>query len=381
MNIAILIIGGLALVGLIVWISKKRATNREATAVYESMKQKAFPNGQKQIEDEASKLYLKLDGRLNLQEAKNLIAWAKALLIVGDDITPKRMYDSISRHENGKLNDDTVKIAHSIIVNFPTELYPSGNGSYENMVHINTNDHQTGIHAEYRWIRMRYGERDVDWKLTSQINGKKGDVVYDQLNIMTNGGEEYSFYFNITKFFKVIENTNPSSPAFQATVDELPKTLEKIIDTEGLRMTASLCSQFFATDYTEVYDADKTKVQIVFANIFVTLTNYSSHPINDKLNYLILAKMFTGKPNNDEVWQMFNASRDFIETRLRQVNLEGKSQIQKFNAINAILVEYLHDKSFDQTIQEQLLLRTFWEPINMFVEKQNELDSLKNIQQ
>jgi len=264
---------------------------------------------------------------------------------------------------------------HTIIVNFPTELYPYGIGSFESMVQINTTDHKEGVHAEYQWIRMRFGERDIDWKLTSQINGQKGDVKYDQLNIVTNNGEEYSFYFDITKFFKVIENTNPLSPAFQAAVNELPKALDKAT-IESLRMTVSMCSQFFATDYTSVYDVDKTKVQIVFANIFVTLVNNFSHAINNKVDYLILTKMFTGKPNDDEVWQMFNDSRKFVEKRLEKSHLEGKSQIQIFNAINAILVEYLHNKPFDQTIQQQLLLRTFWEPISMFVEKQNELDSL-----
>ncbi len=373
MNTVMLIIGGLVLIGLVVWVMKKRTQNKEVISVYESMKQKAFPNGQKQIDDEASKLYLKLDGRLSLQEAKNLIAWAKALLIVGDDITPKRMYDSISRHENGKLNDDVVKIVHSIIVNFPTELYPSGNGSFDNMVHINTNEHQTGVHAEYRWISMRYGERDVDWKLTSQINGRKGDVIYDQLNIVTNSGEEYSFYFDITKFYPKAENKGAQQAS--DTLDQKWDDLEKALTScnfEELQKLLSSTIDFLVKDYTSAFNVDELKLRIVFANIFVTLLDNLPGGIQNKENYFILVKTILDSDSH-EVWQKFGEGRDSGVQELQHADLAGKNKVQILQAVNAVLAKYLHGKSVVETTQEQLRLRSYWHPISLFAMRQSEL--------
>ena len=54
-----------------------------------------------------------------------------------------------------------------------------------------------GVRNERQWLRNRYPK----YQLTTQSLFKKGDQVYDRMEIETKSGERKTVYFNITNFY------------------------------------------------------------------------------------------------------------------------------------------------------------------------------------
>lgn len=82
------------------------------------------------------------------------------------------------------------------------DLYGGGSGeSIETAVIINTSSSMIGIPAEYRFISRKYGQKDVDWTLETQMVMRSGNRQYDVVVIKLKDGQEKSFFFDITKFY------------------------------------------------------------------------------------------------------------------------------------------------------------------------------------
>ncbi|OQA88536.1 MAG: hypothetical protein BWY27_00921 [Bacteroidetes bacterium ADurb.Bin234] len=81
-------------------------------------------------------------------------------------------------------------------------MYAGGNGeSIETAVIINTANPIIGIPAEYKFITIKHGQKDVDWTLELQTVMRRGNRQYDVVVIKLKDGQEKSFYFDIKKYY------------------------------------------------------------------------------------------------------------------------------------------------------------------------------------
>jgi hypothetical protein len=73
----------------------------------------------------------------------------------------------------------------------------------EDAVVITTTSEPSGVHAEYRYVEMRCGKRNVDWKLKTQelLEGSDGKS-YDLLIVVLKNGTVRDFYFDISSFYR-----------------------------------------------------------------------------------------------------------------------------------------------------------------------------------
>lgn len=167
----------------------------------------SFPNGDEQINYEAGQLRLALHEKTSFERSKSLLVWTKSLLIISEDKSPQRMTQAIIDHEKGNLNFEEAATALKCIIDFPTKLYVGGDGTFDDMVKINSNDSAEGVDYEYTWLEMNFGKKDVLWSLSSQLSGIREDGIdYDQLNIILSTGELVSVFFDITSFYGKISD-------------------------------------------------------------------------------------------------------------------------------------------------------------------------------
>lgn len=85
-----------------------------------------------------------------------------------------------------------------------SSLYSGGSGTtMEDAVVITTTSEPSGVHAEYRYVEMRCGKRNVDWKLKTQelLEGSDGKS-YDLLIVVLKNGTVRDFYFDISSFYR-----------------------------------------------------------------------------------------------------------------------------------------------------------------------------------
>ena len=80
--------------------------------------------------------------------------------------------------------------------------YFGGNGhSIEEAILINKNSEFEGVAAEYEFLELKYGKRDVDWYLKKQILLEENGKHYDKLIIKLKNGQELIYYFDISLFY------------------------------------------------------------------------------------------------------------------------------------------------------------------------------------
>ncbi len=58
-----------------------------------------------------------------------------------------------------------------------------------------------GIEAEYDYVASKLGKEGENWELIQQSLFHHEDGDYDVLEVLTEEGEEKTYYFNITEFF------------------------------------------------------------------------------------------------------------------------------------------------------------------------------------
>ena len=80
--------------------------------------------------------------------------------------------------------------------------YFGGNGhSIEEAILINEKSDFEGVAAEYEFLELKHGKRNVDWFLKKQILLEENGKHYDKLIIELQNGQELIYYFDISLFY------------------------------------------------------------------------------------------------------------------------------------------------------------------------------------
>lgn len=80
--------------------------------------------------------------------------------------------------------------------------YSGGDGSSpENAVIITAPISPIGVHAEYDYLRSKYGRQNVDFQVMSQSLEFSDNKHYDVITIKLSDGSMKEIYFDITSFF------------------------------------------------------------------------------------------------------------------------------------------------------------------------------------
>lgn len=81
--------------------------------------------------------------------------------------------------------------------------YTGGSGdSIDNAVVVTTPSSGVGINAEYAYLGLMCGRRNVDWTLNMQALMEFGGRHFDKLSVELSGGSCRDFYFDISAFHK-----------------------------------------------------------------------------------------------------------------------------------------------------------------------------------
>jgi hypothetical protein len=76
----------------------------------------------------------------------------------------------------------------------------SGDSQKDAIIIQNAENHRAGVAAEYRYLRQRFGERGVHWRLVVQAL-VTGDKPVDRLTIELADGTQKDVFFDISEFF------------------------------------------------------------------------------------------------------------------------------------------------------------------------------------
>jgi hypothetical protein len=162
-----------------------------------------FPGGEDQIQEEATKLYILLGGKLNKEEARTLLVHTKTLLVIADDKSEERILPSMIGRTENKLTEEEALLAYQHIIGKQGGLYSGGDGySKDNAVVINTSSSAVGIDAEYKWIEERYGQQDKDWTVELRIYGTRDNgKSFENFVIKLADGTTRKIFFDISSFY------------------------------------------------------------------------------------------------------------------------------------------------------------------------------------
>lgn len=102
-----------------VWeIFKKKKGNEKLNKFYKELYEKLFPEGEKQIKEEAKEIEVLLNGKLNSKEAYDILVKASAFFsIIGktEENTEDRMIEYIAKITNQKLSKEECKATFNFI--------------------------------------------------------------------------------------------------------------------------------------------------------------------------------------------------------------------------------------------------------------------------
>lgn len=102
-----------------VWgIFKKKKSNEKLSKFYKELYEKLFPEGEKQIKEEAKGIELLLNGKLNSKEAYDILVKASAFFsIIGrtEENIKDRMLEYIARNTNQKLSKEECETIFNFI--------------------------------------------------------------------------------------------------------------------------------------------------------------------------------------------------------------------------------------------------------------------------
>ena len=189
--------------GLFDFLKPKPQVNPELADMMKKIALVAFPGGEQQIEEETNQLRALLKGRLSPAEAKQLLCKTKALLVISEDKSEKRIIDSVQITTNGKLTSQECRLVYMFLTGITGAQHSEATGrSEDDAVCINATSTMVGIAAEYAWIERRFGKRDVDWKVVMRGHGTREDgKSIENFVIETKNGEEHTIFFDISAFY------------------------------------------------------------------------------------------------------------------------------------------------------------------------------------
>ena len=184
--------------------NKDKKNMRDVNKAIKDIALKAFPGGQKQIEDETEGLYIELICALDREETKKLLLRTKSLFFISENTSLERITTSIKNSTEGKLTEaKAIDTYNYIIRSIEGKLYSGGDGASQGgAVIINANDSTTGIPAEYKWVERRYGKKEIDWTLELRFHGSSDSgKSFETFNIKLKDGTDKTIVFDISSFY------------------------------------------------------------------------------------------------------------------------------------------------------------------------------------
>jgi hypothetical protein len=79
----------------------------------------------------------------------------------------------------------------------------SGDSPEEAVIIKNADNHSDGVSAEYQYLRMKFGKRDLHWKLILQVL-LRGEKPIDRLTIELADGTIKQIHFDTSEFFGIL---------------------------------------------------------------------------------------------------------------------------------------------------------------------------------
>jgi len=187
------------------WLkSKKKESPNGLPAEFELILLKAFPNGDDQIDTEASSLQDAMSGKLSFEEARGLVIHVKVLLVVGEDKSLETLVRSIIHHESERLTESDAKRVYEHITGINGALFSGGNGATpEQAVVINCSITSVGVYAEYLWLTQHLGSKGSDWTLQSRFHGERPNgEAFETFVVAMKDGRERQVHFSISQWYR-----------------------------------------------------------------------------------------------------------------------------------------------------------------------------------
>lgn len=78
---------------------------------------------------------------------------------------------------------------------------PARGSSRLDAIVVLSDNSEEGIALHYGWLEWRFGDRDVNWKMTSRGHNPVEGTVFDWFRLETSDGDEHYVEFDITSFY------------------------------------------------------------------------------------------------------------------------------------------------------------------------------------
>ncbi|MCY3817866.1 MAG: hypothetical protein OXH52_00675 [Gammaproteobacteria bacterium] len=202
---------------------RKRGKARVVEEVFRKAARAVFPGGQRQIDAEAAELFARLEQRVSLDEARQILIHAKGRVFIGlqapsrSEDTAKHCVESIRVRAGGALDEAMARDVYEFVVQRMIEGAQAkghvvgGAGSLsgtqarqaDHVVEVGASTARAGIDFEYRWLERHFGTRDKDWSIMERTHGWADDGnAYEIFTVSTREGDRKVISFDISSFYE-----------------------------------------------------------------------------------------------------------------------------------------------------------------------------------
>ena len=183
--------------------SKKKEASDELTGAMALVRLRAFPNGDEQMDTEASSLQEAINGKLSFADARGLVIYIKVLLVIENDKSLQAFVGRIVSHEKGRLTEVDAKRVYAHITGIDGPLFSGGDGTTPaQAVVINCSITSVGQYAERLWLSQNLGLEGSDWALGSRFHGKRpSGEAFETFIVTMKDGTERQVHFSISQWY------------------------------------------------------------------------------------------------------------------------------------------------------------------------------------
>ncbi len=207
-----------------------------ANKAFKAMAKTIFPDGEKQIRAETEQLFLLLDQKVSMDEARGILTHGKSRVFLGlsealhrnpSADTEAILIESIKNRAGGMLTQEDAKMVYAFILSSmipkkstKTPIIGESAKTTENpvffgqaivddilhrpdeVVKIDAKTTMQGITMEYAWIEKRYGEKGKNWDVLNRVHGNSDDGnAYEIFTIKTKKDGDKIIAFDISSFY------------------------------------------------------------------------------------------------------------------------------------------------------------------------------------